>query len=241
LYRELSPPPDLAPFVECFWVSEVESDGPRRIVPDGCVDVLLFSRGQQLVDAQVVGAMTRYREVPLCACETILGVRFHPGMAGTALPGDISLFNDRSVGLESVLGRAARRLLKDLGRCSSSEALVEKLANRIVRWPKVNDVQQAIGDLARNRGRLSIADLADAAGVGERQLRRNCTRHSGLSPKQLARILRFRHASNRLHEGEQNLARLALDCGYFDQAHMTLDFRDLAGASPARYLRQFGR
>jgi AraC-like DNA-binding protein len=170
-----------------------------------------------------------------------LGVRFHPGMAGAALPGDISLFNDRSVDLESVLGREARRLRQDLARCSSAEARVEKLATRIVRWPEVNDVQQAIGDLTRNRGRLSVADFANAAGVGERQLRRTCLRHSGLSPKQLARILRFRHASNRLHEGVRDLARLALDCGYYDQAHMTLDFRDLAGASPARYLRQFVR
>ena len=162
-------------------------------------------------------------------------------MAGVALPGDISLFNDRSVDLESVLGREARRLRHDLARCSSSEARVDKLATRIVRWPKVNDVQQAIGGLTRNRGRLSVADFADAAGVGERQLRWTCLRHSGLAPKQLARILRFRHASNLLHEGVHDLARLALDCGYYDQAHMTLDFRDLAGASPARYLRQFVR
>jgi AraC-like DNA-binding protein len=34
---------------------------------------------------------------------------------------------------------------------------------------------------------------------------------------------------------------VALDCGYYDQAHMIRDFRELAEISPARYMRQQGR
>src|ERR1700693_6474153 len=122
MYREINPSPDLAPFVECFWISEVDSDGCQRILPDGCVDLLFFSRGKQLVDAQIVGAMTRFQNVPLRRHETILGVRFHPGMAGACLPCDIPSLSDRSVPLEAVIGRAATTLLKDLGNCSSIEA-----------------------------------------------------------------------------------------------------------------------
>ena len=241
MYREISPPPELAPFVECFWISDVQADGCQRILPDGCVDILFFSRGSEVVDAQVVGAMTRFQDVRLSADETILGVRFHPGMAGAGLPCDISLFNDRAVPLEAVRGRLARTLLRDLGRRSSIEARLETLGERIVVRPKISEVQQAIGQLVRQRGRLPIAEFADVAGLSDRQLRRCCCRHSGLSPKQLARILRFRHAGNLLRRGMQNLAGLALDCGYYDQAHMILDFRHLAGISPARYRRQFAR
>jgi AraC-like DNA-binding protein len=240
LYREITPPPDLAPFVECFWISEVETDGCQRILPDGCVDLLFFNRGKQLVDARVVGAMTRFQDVQLRSCECIVGVRMHPGMAGACLPCDISSLNDRSVPLESVLGTAATKLLKDLGNCSSIEARVEKLAPRIVLRPKVTDVQHAIGELTRKRGQLSLAHFADAAGVGDRQLRRACYRQSGLAPKHLARILRFRQALTLLREGVKDFAGLALDCGYYDQAHMIRDFRNLAGISPARYLRQYG-
>jgi transcriptional regulator GlxA family with amidase domain len=101
-------------------------------------------------------------------------------------------------------------------------------------------VQQAIGELVKQRGHLSIADFAQAASLGNRQLRRSCHRHSGLAPKQLARILRFRHASMLLRKGVKDLAGLALDCGYYDQAHMIRDFQSLAGISPARYMRQHG-
>ena len=245
MYREIKPSPDLAPFVECFWVSEVASDRCRRILPDGCLDILFFAwgrdRGQPIVDAQVVGAMTRFRDVFLRSDESILGVRFHPGMAGSFLPGDLSLLNDRAVPLEAVAGRATKGLLKDLGCCSSIEARVEKLDGRLVVLPRITEVQHAIGVLVQRRGQLALADFAESAGVGDRQLRRRCQKHSGLAPKQLARILRFRHTSRLLREGVTDLAGLALDCGYYDQAHMVRDFRELAGTSPARFLRQHGR
>jgi AraC-like DNA-binding protein len=239
MYREIAPAPDLAPFVECFWSSEIESDGSRRILPDGCVDLLFFSRGRQIVDAQVVGAMTRFRDVALRSCEAILGVRFHPGMAGVCLPCEIPSLNDRSVPLEDVIGRVARSLVNDLGPCSSVEDRIDRLGPRLLRRPKISEVQHAIGELVRNRGHLSVAEFADAAGVGDRQLRRSCQKHAGLGPKQLARILRFRHASAALRGGVANLAGLALDCGYYDQAHLIRDFRALAGTSPLKYLREY--
>jgi AraC-like DNA-binding protein len=240
LYREIAPPPGLAPFVECFWIKEVQSDGCQRIVPDGCLDILFFSRGHELVDAQVVGAMTRYQDVRLNAGGSILGVRFQPGMAGASLPCEIASLNDRAAPLEGVWGRPARMLLNDLGRCRSIEARVEKLAPRLVTCAKVSEAQYAIAELVRKRGHLSVSGFADAAGLGDRQLRRACYRHSGLAPKQLSRILRFRHASTLLQKGVKDFAGLAVDCGYYDQAHLIRDFRELAGLSPAKYLRQLG-
>ncbi len=240
MYREFDPPSELAPFVECFWTSEVEAESRRRILPDGCIDVLFFSQANKVVDAQVVGAMTRFQDVRLRPDESMLGVRFHPGMAGVCLSCDLSALNDRSVSLESVWGRAATRLVRDLATCTSLEARVETLAPRLVTRSTTSDVQQAIAALTTSRGNLPLADFARSAGVSERQMRRSCCRHSGLAPKQLARILRFRHASSLVRQGVNDFAGLALDCGYYDQAHLIRDFRALAGVSPVRYLRQLG-
>lgn len=238
MYREIPPPPGLGPFVECFWTSGVATDCCRRILPDGCIDLLFFACGGQFVDAQVVGAMTRFEDVRLQARQSILGIRFHPGMAGAYLPCDLSSLNNRSVPLRDLLGRSAKILLDDLRRCSSVEGCIETLTPRLVTWPTVTEVQQAIWELVEKRGQLALADFADAAGLSDRQLRRCCAKHSGLPPKQLARILRFRHASRLLGQGVPDLAGLAIDCGYYDQAHMIRDFRELAGTSPARFMRQ---
>jgi AraC-like DNA-binding protein len=241
LYREIAPPPELSPFVECFWVSEVGTECCQRILPDGCVDLVFVCRGSELVDAQVVGAMTRFQDVQLASGQSILGVRFQPGMAGSCVPCDVALLSDRVVALASVFGKAARTLLKDIRRSSCPEERFEKLAPRLVTRPKIAEVQHAIRDLTRNYGRLPLAEFARTAGVANRQLRRSCSVHSGLAPKQLARILRFRHASNLLRASVDDFAGLALDCGYYDQAHMIRDFRQLGGTSPAKYKRQNGR
>lgn len=237
-YREIPPPPTLAPFVECFWAREIAEDSWDTILPDGCADIVFSTRRAELVDAVIAGVMTRPHPVRLSAGESILGIRFHPGMAGACLLCNLSGLNDRFVAVRSVLGPASDGLVSAvLGRAPAerkAEALGERLADCL---PEITTVQRAIGELVGRQGLLSPGDMAVAAHLGERQLRRTCLKQSGLAPKPLARVLRFRHAVMRLHWGEQDLAALALDCGYYDQAHMNRDFRALAGMSPARFRR----
>jgi AraC-like DNA-binding protein len=238
MYREIRPPSHLAGLVECFWVSEPKRDGSRRVLPDGCLDILFISRGRDFVGAQVVGAMTRFSDVPLRNGESLLGIRFHPGMAGVCLPGDLPALNDRLAPIEDVMGSAAKPLLEAFRRLAETEDRVAQLSERLVCSPRISEVQQAIGSLTQQRGQLSVVDLAEVAGLGDRQFRRACYKHSGLAPKQLARILRFRHAVSRLKAASRDGASLALDCGYYDQAHMIRDFRELAGTSPTALVRE---
>ena len=55
----------------------------------------------------------------------------------------------------------------------------------------------------------------------------------GAPPKLAARMLRFEHARRRL--GSAPLARLAAECGYADQAHLSREFSELAGAPPTAF------
>jgi len=237
-YREVIPSPSLAPFVECFWTGDVFSDFSARVLPDGCADILFMMRTNELINTQVVGVMTRPHVVPLTAGTSLLGVRFHPGMAGTCLRCDIQALNDRYVPIQSVCGSAARDLVRLVSSHTSVEPRIASIEDWLTGLPTITQVQRAIAELVGRNGRLSVDDFAAVAGVSERQLRRTCLKHSGLAPKQLARILRFRHAVTRMRSGEHDMPKLALDCGYYDQAHMIRDFRDLAGISPVRYLRQ---
>jgi methylphosphotriester-DNA--protein-cysteine methyltransferase len=62
-------------------------------------------------------------------------------------------------------------------------------------------------------------------------------RQLGLPPKVLARVIRFNRLLRRLdEEGDVRWADLAVDCGYYDQAHLHRDFRQFAGATPAGFL-----
>jgi AraC-like DNA-binding protein len=109
------------------------------------------------------------------------------------------------------------------------------------------DVAWAWRRLTETGGRLPVAELCGEIGCSRRHLLRRFREQVGLAPKAYARVLRFERAVARLGHGDEALwatvpgepvaergrwGRLALDCGYFDQAHMNRDFRALAGLSP---------
>jgi AraC-like DNA-binding protein len=71
-------------------------------------------------------------------------------------------------------------------------------------------------------------------GIGERRLAQIFDREVGLSPKVAARVARLRRAVDRVLDGdESSWAAIATSSGYYDQAHMTNEFRALTGMSPS--------
>src|SRR5207302_9762038 len=91
--------------------------------------------------------------------------------------------------------------------------------------------------LRRTGGRAPIGTLADELGWSHRRLIARFQEQIGLAPKTLARVIRFDRAVSLLRaRGRSSLAEIAYDCGYFDQAHMNRDFRELAGMTPVTFL-----
>jgi AraC-like DNA-binding protein len=105
------------------------------------------------------------------------------------------------------------------------------------------EVSYAWDRLRQSRGAVSVADLAAETGWSARHLTGQFRAETGLSPKAGARVIRFdrarRHLQRRQAEnGRVVLADLAAQCGYYDQAHLARDFRDLAGCPPSVLLAE---
>lgn len=89
------------------------------------------------------------------------------------------------------------------------------------------------------RGTVRIESLAGEIGWSRRYFTERFRREVGLSPKQVARVLRFEHACARLRSGAAtSLAELAVDCGYYDQAHLTNEWHALAGCTPGTWIAE---
>jgi AraC-like DNA-binding protein len=97
--------------------------------------------------------------------------------------------------------------------------------------------------LERSRGRAPVSAVVDRVGVSARHLTMLFHREVGRSPKTVAMLMRFENATARIAEsarlcGTVDLAAVALDTGYSDQAHLTREFVRFAGTSPRRWLAE---
>jgi AraC-like DNA-binding protein len=220
LYLELAPPPHLAAFVECIWDSYAATE--RRgflVMPDGCMDVIWAADDKP----ELVGTMTRSVRVHLHRGQRVRGVRFRPGMMALCLPISPSdLLDGRVSSRDFGIGRLT---LKDF---------VAALRPR-----SMNPVQCALAYAASAREPVALDFLIRNSGLSSRQFRRQCLAVTGVSPKHLLRILRFRRASEAALAGAVRWPDLAANFGYFDQAHLIREFREFTGHSPISLVSDF--
>jgi AraC-like DNA-binding protein len=159
-----------------------------------------------LIRGDVVGSFSTSEVVRLPAGSVSAGIRFHPG----GLPALFGFPATELVDLRVPIADVAPRF-RSLGRLAADAPPPDPLAGAV--WAGSD-----LGTIARGFG------------YGERQLRRRVLHATGHSPKRLMRIARMQRL---LLDGRgESWARAAVDHGYYDEAHMANDVRDLAGATP---------
>src|SRR5688500_17937427 len=251
-YREHAPPDALRPFVECFWtrepsVSEVPGGAVvHRVLPDGCMDIVFeFAPGVGAPESiQAVGTMTRPLVVTGSTDDSFVGVRFRPARATAMLRLPASELTDLRVALDDLWSDAAAvrdRFARAAGATARVAALEQVLMARLAHSANVEhrDVDEAVRRIIESGGSLGITKLAPSLGVTRQHLARRFADLVGVSPKTFARIVRVRRviAAARATPGEDgpNWSSLALDAGYYDQAHLIDEFRELTGLAPTAW------
>jgi AraC-like DNA-binding protein len=239
-YREWLPPAAVRGSLSCLWLSVVAADaGPAvtDVLPDGCVD-LIWESGR---GGYVAGPDTGPAPAELPAGTIIVGARFRPGAGGPAFGLPLARLRDQRVDLADCLPALAGQLPAELS-ADAALAVVTELSYRLAS-DGPPDLMVLHGTRLLASGRATVTQLGTALAVSERQLRRRFDAAVGYGPKTLHRVLRFRHALAQLSvAGAADLASLALQAGYADQAHLTREMTRLAGRPPAalaRTLRPF--
>jgi AraC-like DNA-binding protein len=95
--------------------------------------------------------------------------------------------------------------------------------------------------LRETSGAVGVAELAAETGLSARRLGSLFQAEFGLTPKEAGRVFRFDHAKRRIGRAAaagRTLADLAVQCGYYDQAHLAREFRSLAGCPPSQWLAE---
>lgn len=246
-YVETSPAADLAGLVQCLWcrrVGDDESKRPRRVLPDGCMD-LIWMNGKL-----VVAGPDTMAQIPQLAPGTeVIAIRFWPGAATPVLGVPAVELTDERVALADVWGRAAddvtARIEAIRRPADAAQVLQDAVRRRLPGAPELDRaVQRLVVSVQRSGGDpgLRVDHLAGELGISERQLLRRCSAALGYGPKTFARIVRFQcFLDDALGAQPCSLSALAAHSGYADQAHLSREVRRLSGMSPAELVAELAR
>lgn len=251
-YREIPPKAPLNRVVECFWTLEGEAQPgtpkPERILPDGCVELILnfgaeFSQhsdnGPQLQPRNfLVGQMTGPIVISPTGLVELLGIRFHPGGTLPFLRVPLHEITDQIVEVGSLSNRLERELIGATAECSSLPQKISAVEKLLTNYLNNNNKYDSwlttlVCRIVDSRGLVSVDQLASDAGVSSRQLERRFLREVGVGPKLLGRIIRFQQVFHAVEHCNTAWAEIAIECGYYDQAHLIRDFNQFAQQTPA--------
>ncbi len=243
----------LARFISHVWLYKNSGPGARqRVVPDGCAQIIVSLSGTPImVDdgdgwrcfAGPVLAAPRTRPVTLDTANwgELIGVSFRPGGAAPFFRPPLHELADRTWRLEDLIGPAAAdlhgRLLETPAPQQRRALMLGFLAERLAAdFSPEDGVDFALARFRSGVAGPSVTTVVRESGLSHPRFIEGFRRQVGVTPKRFRRILRVQKAVRLLHsEREGSIAQVAVSCGYFDQAHLTNDFRSIAGVTPSEY------
>lgn len=257
IYRESHPSEVLKPIIDRYWSVEYDgdSDAPAEpVLPDGCPEIVfnLADRFQRIpahgeVETQataiVSGQLRRRILIRPTGRVSLFGVRFRPHAATELFGVAMSSLTDQVVPLSDVIGEVSDEMESRIAESGSFEDRVvmieHALAARLGSWNGETSLAAGlIRMISDSGGRMSIRQLVDMSGVGERRIERIFGKHVGVSPKTFTRIVRFSGVVRSIEAADSyGLLDTALSFAYYDQSHMIHEFNEFAGTSPLQYFQ----
>jgi AraC-like DNA-binding protein len=236
------PPSDLAYWIAHYWMISWDLRGCEPHVAENLPHPNIYAVFEN--DGSVIsGVQTSKFSRVLKGHSQVFGIKFRPGGFRPFLKAPVSSLANCTIPIKRIFGKQVDALEAILvSSCEETEKVEAANAFFRARLPEADKTialaGQLVGRICEEPDIKTVNDLVTRSGIGKRSIQRIFNDYVGVSPKWV--ILRYR-----LHEviekinsgGRPAWAELALELGYFDQAHLINDFRSTVGYSPTQYQR----
>jgi AraC-like DNA-binding protein len=240
--RRWEPAPALAPYVAACWTVEWDLRGH----PPHVQATLGHPSANLVVEehaARIYGPPQARFERTLAGRGRAVAVRFRPGGVAPLLDRPVAETVDVALPAAALAGLDGEALARAVDAEADLAAAVAALQAGVVQVlpgappdPAIAEADAAVALLAEDRTITRVAQLAERLGRSVRATQRLFSDYVGLGPAWCIRRYRMQEAAARATGGEPvDWAALALDLGYYDQAHLVRDFTATIGVPPARY------
>jgi AraC-like DNA-binding protein len=254
----LAPGPPLSRFVELLWYyrNDPQPHAKERLMPDGCVSIVINLAEDQtrlydpddtrkmftLGGCTLSGPQTKSFAIDTDEQNHVVGISFRPAGAVPFLKLPSTELCDQHLELGDLWGSFARQLRDRVLEAPTPVtklralelALLQRAGGMFDDHPAV---EYAVKTFLRAPQTANITRIVTETGFSSRRFIELFKHHVGLPPKLFCRVRRFQSVLRRITSGRPvRWTDVALDCGYFDQAHFIHDFRGFSGINPSKYL-----
>lgn len=238
-FTRQAPSPEISAYVDHFWVvtwTDLAEPYDQRIVSHPTVNMTIAPNFHR-----IAGVIKGGFSYTMRGSGRVLGTRFRPGGFRPFLGGPVSQLTGRFAEIDEMYGAAGASLVEQVltePDIRAAIALIEAFLLSLgpERDPLTEEVAALMTMVERDVSVTRVDELAARSGHSVRSLQRLFRDHVGIGPKWVIRRFRLHEATERVYLG-LDLATLATELGYTDQAHLTRDFTATVGMPPAAYAR----
>ena len=238
-HRQL-PAAALAGLVEHYWYVSWDLRGlpaqQQATLPHPNVH-LVVEHGQARIYGVHSGRFIRQLE----GQDQVFGIKFKAGGFYPFYRQPVAKLGKQSVDVTACFGSASAHLAQQVLAATGFEAMCKVVDTFLLCYLPPVDAQVArvsslLARIEQERDIIAVEDVLAISGLDKRGLQRLFQKYVGIGPKWVIQRYRLHEAIAQVQAGKAlSWSALALELGYFDQAHFVRDFRQLVGMAPGEY------
>jgi len=250
-FKRYEPKSGLEKIIECYWFIEDSSSIPliQKIIPDGYTEIIfhfgdpyricLNDNWQLQTTSLFAGQITKHFYLENIGASAILGIKFKPAALAILYNLEMHNYTNEVFDLKLVIGDAMQKIEHELRSTKNHELIITRLDSYFEELLKNKPyletlIEKAVELILHNNGMISIKEITELIGVGERQIELLFKRFVGVPPKLFTRIIRFSYIFQLVNKNH-SWTDLAYQAAYFDQSHFIKNFKNFTGENPTDY------
>lgn len=243
-FVEVIPNGYLNQFIYSYWKLDCDYELTEsfeiNIIPNGCVDLMFNKSASQYV--YIWGASKKAFKEKILSSPDIFGIRFLPGQINRFFKLPFEEIYKNPIRLNRLMKREFLELEEKLFLVDTFAKRINIMEEYLKKQIMKNEyyinhnLLNGIYRILESKGNIKIEDISNEILLSGRYTRKLFKEQLGITPKEFAKIIRFQNAYKILHENSNyKKIDLALESGYYDQAHFTKEFKEYLGVTPSKY------
>jgi len=218
----------------------------QKVLPDIYPDVIfIYHKKTDVFHAELYGLYTCFIDYNYPDSVEMFGIRFRaaamsaftrvPLLELTDLETDLTLVDTL---FDKKLNETFHKMFYERKSATEMAIYMDKYLQNLLSalYPVDKQIFRAVDLISSSKGLVSPVQVASDICLGSRHFERKFKQTIGITPKKLAKIVRFDNALDYLAAGKNlDVVSVALNCGYYDHRHLIKDFKEFADGNPSDF------